>query len=105
MQDNDSAQLEFESARSVFEELSATGDSARIERLTRAMTPVEKAKLSPREQQVLRLIAAGSTNKAIAAQLSVSERTVDRHVSNILIKLGVPARAAAIAFAYEHELL
>jgi len=62
-------------------------------------------KLSPRERQVLRLIADGCTNKAIATRLSVSERTVDRHVSNILVKLDVPSRAAAIAFAYEHEML
>jgi DNA-binding NarL/FixJ family response regulator len=61
--------------------------------------------LSPRELEVLRLVAAGQTNKAIAAQLVVSERTVDRHVSNIFTKLGVSSRAAATAFAYEHKLV
>jgi DNA-binding NarL/FixJ family response regulator len=54
---------------------------------------------------VLRLIAAGRTNKAIAAELVVSERTVDRHVSNIYVKLRVSSRAAATAYAYEHELV
>jgi DNA-binding NarL/FixJ family response regulator len=54
---------------------------------------------------VLRLIASGETNKAIAAELVLSERTVDRHVSNIFAKLGLSSRAAATAFAYEHELV
>ena len=54
---------------------------------------------------MLRLVAAGKTNKAIAARLVVSERTVDRHVSNILAKLRVASRAAATASAYEHGLL
>jgi DNA-binding NarL/FixJ family response regulator len=58
-----------------------------------------------RELQVLRLLAAGSTNKAIAAELILSERTVDRHVSNIFAKMGVSSRAAATAYAYEHRLL
>jgi DNA-binding NarL/FixJ family response regulator len=53
---------------------------------------------------VLRLIAAGKTNKRIARHLSLSERTIDRHVSNILTKLNVPSRAAAIAYAYDHKL-
>jgi DNA-binding NarL/FixJ family response regulator len=53
---------------------------------------------------VLRLIAAGKTNKTIAVQLSLSERTIDRHVSNILTKLDVPSRAAATAWAYDHKL-
>ena len=52
---------------------------------------------------MLRLVAAGDTNRAIAAELVVSERTVDRHVSNIFAKLGVSSRAAATAFAYEHR--
>ena len=54
---------------------------------------------------MLRLVAAGETNRAIAARLVLSERTVDRHVSNILAKLRVPSRAAATARAYEHGLL
>ena len=54
---------------------------------------------------MLRLVATGKTNKAIAAGLVVSERTVDRHVSNILAKLHVASRAAATASAYEHGLL
>jgi DNA-binding NarL/FixJ family response regulator len=54
---------------------------------------------------VLRLVAAGATNKAIAAQLVLSERTVERHVSNIFAKLGLSTRAAATAFAYEHQLV
>ena len=52
---------------------------------------------------MLRLVAAGETNKAIAAELVLSERTVDRHVSNIFAKLGVSSRAAATAYAYEHR--
>jgi DNA-binding NarL/FixJ family response regulator len=61
--------------------------------------------LSPRELEVLRLLATGETNKAIAAALVLSERTIDRHVSNIYAKLGVSSRAAATAFAYEQHLV
>jgi DNA-binding NarL/FixJ family response regulator len=61
--------------------------------------------LTRREHQVLRLIAAGKTNKAIAGELVLSERTVDRHVSNIFTKLGLSSRAAATAYAYEHRLV
>ena len=53
---------------------------------------------------MLRLVATGMTNRAIAGQLVLSERTVDRHVSNIFTKLGVSSRAAATAWAYEHRL-
>src|SRR5215203_3157292 len=65
----------------------------------------ESQGLTLRELQVLRLVSAGRTNKAIAAELVLSERTVDRHVSNIFTKLGVSSRAAATAYAYEHRLL
>jgi DNA-binding NarL/FixJ family response regulator len=61
--------------------------------------------LTPRELQVLRLLAAGRSNKAIAAELVLSKRTVDRHVSNIFDKCRVSSRAAATAYAYEHELI
>jgi DNA-binding NarL/FixJ family response regulator len=61
--------------------------------------------LTPRELEVLRLLVSGETNKAIASQLVLSERTVDRHVSNIYAKLGVSSRAAATAYAYEHRLV
>jgi DNA-binding NarL/FixJ family response regulator len=105
LHDQETTRLELAAARAVFERLCARGDLRRIDRLTGTVAVHERTKLSPREQQVLRLIATGSTNKVIAARLSVSERTVDRHVSNILTKLDVPSRAAAIAFAYEHELL
>jgi DNA-binding NarL/FixJ family response regulator len=54
---------------------------------------------------VLRHIAAGKTNKAIARELFVSEKTVERYVSNIFVKLDVPSRAAATAFAYERKLV
>jgi DNA-binding NarL/FixJ family response regulator len=58
-----------------------------------------------RAEEVLRHVAAGETNKAIATELVVSERTIDRHVSNILTKLGVSSCAAATAYAYEHHIL
>ena len=61
--------------------------------------------LTPRELQVLRLLAAGKTNHAIAADLVMADKTVDRHVTNIFAKLGVSSRAAATAYAYEHRLL
>ena len=57
------------------------------------------------ELEVLRLVAAGHTNKGIAGKLRLSERTIDRHVSNILNKLDVPSRAAATAYAYAHKLI
>jgi DNA-binding NarL/FixJ family response regulator len=61
--------------------------------------------LTQRELQVLRLLATGKTNRAIAAELVLAEKTVHRHVSNIFTKLGVPSRAAATAYAYRHRLL
>ena len=61
--------------------------------------------LTSRELQVLRLVAAGKTNRAIADDLVISEKTVARHVSNIFTKLGLSSRSAATAYAYEHDLL
>jgi DNA-binding NarL/FixJ family response regulator len=61
--------------------------------------------LTSRERQVLALIATGRTNRAIADALAISDRTVDRHVSNILTKLDLPSRSAATAYAYERGLV
>jgi len=73
--------------------------------MTKQAVPARPHGLTERELEVLRLVASGKTNKAIAQELSLSEKTVDRHVSNIFGKLDVSSRAAATAFAYEHELV
>jgi DNA-binding NarL/FixJ family response regulator len=78
---------------------------AQLDNLSRTARSAGARGLTPRELQVLRLLAAGETNKGIAAKLVVSERTVDRHVSNIFTKLDVSSRAAATACAYEHDLV
>jgi DNA-binding NarL/FixJ family response regulator len=63
------------------------------------------AGLTAREIEVLRLVATGKTNRAIAADLFLSEKTVARHISNIFTKLTVSSRSAATAYAYEHDLV
>ena len=103
--DDDTATLELEAARDLFEQLGAVPDLARVDSLARHAAAGDAHGLTPRELQVLRLVAAGQTNKAIAAELVLSQRTVDRHMSNIFIKLGVSSRAAATAYAYEHQLI
>jgi DNA-binding CsgD family transcriptional regulator len=103
--DDDTAALELEAARDVFVELEAGPDVARVGSLARRPDRAEKQRLTPRELQVLRLVAAGRTNKAIAAELVLSERTIDRHVSNMFAKLHVSSRSAATAYAYEHRLV
>ena len=103
--DEDTAGMELDAARVVFEQLGAAPDLARVDSLVRRAPSGEPHGLTPRELQVLRLVTAGWTNKAIAAELVLSERTVDRHVSNIFTKLGVSSRAAATAYAYEHRLV
>jgi DNA-binding CsgD family transcriptional regulator len=103
--DEDGAGLEIDAARSVFERLGATPDLARIDSLLKGAPCGHAHRLTPRELQVLRLVATGETNKAIASKLSLSEKTIDRHVSNIFAKLDVPSRTAAAAFAYQHKLI
>lgn len=102
--DEDSAGLELDAARTVFRTLGAGPDLARIADPSSRVAG-DLGGLTGREIEVLRLISAGKTNRAVATDLVISERTVDRHVSNIFTKLGVSSRAAATAFAYEHELL
>jgi DNA-binding NarL/FixJ family response regulator len=106
--DRESAELERAAARKVFEELGASTDLAVLGSEAAAGAVAAHAPahgLSKREIEVLRLIAAGKTNKTIARDLFVSERTIDRHVSNIYTKIGVSSRAAATAFAYEKGLV
>ncbi|MGH8930124.1 MAG: LuxR C-terminal-related transcriptional regulator [Egibacteraceae bacterium] len=103
--DEDSAEMELDAARWVFRRLGAAPDIARVEELFSARSPQPTGGLTRREVQVLALVATGKTNRAIAAELVISERTVARHLSNIFTKLGVPSRAAATAYAYEHGLV
>ena len=103
--DEDAAELEFEAARATFADLAAEPDVARVDELAGAASGAGSHDLTERELEVLRHLAAGATNKTIASELVLSVRTVDRHVSNIFVKFGVSSRAAATAYAYEHQLL
>jgi ATP/maltotriose-dependent transcriptional regulator MalT len=103
--DDDSATWELTTARDTFQRLGAAPDADRLTALIDADSAHRTGGLTNRELQVLRLVAAGLSNKAIATQLVLSERTVDRHVSNILLKLEVPSRTAAAAYAYTHRLV
>jgi DNA-binding NarL/FixJ family response regulator len=97
LNDTQSADVELDTAKEILQRLGAKPD---LDRLTKGADV-----LSARELEVLRLVATGATNRAIAERLVLSERTVDRHVSNILTKLGVSTRAAATAYAFERQLV
>jgi DNA-binding NarL/FixJ family response regulator len=103
--DEDTATWEFDAARAVFDRLGARPDVARVDSLTASPQVAAAHGLTQRELQVLRLVARGATNRSIAAELVLSERTIDRHVSNIFAKLSVSSRAAATAYAYEYHLV
>jgi DNA-binding CsgD family transcriptional regulator len=107
--DDEAAEVELSLAREVFAKLGAAPDVRRVDALRAQKKEAEVSAgaqgLSARELQVLRLVATGMTNKAIATELALSEKTVDRHVSNIFTKLGVNSRAAATAHAYQHGLV
>ena len=102
--DHDGAQLEFEAAHDAYERLGAKSDAHRLLTLVSRPAPAT-GPLTGREVEVLRLVAAGKTNRAIAADLSISEKTVARHLTNIFTKLDLPSRAAATAYAYQHKLV
>jgi len=97
--DLETAGLETEAAAETFERLGAAPDLAQARE-----TPAEERLLTARETEVLGLVAEGRTNHAIAAELHLSEKTVARHLSNILGKLDVGSRTAAAAYAFEHGL-
>ncbi len=102
VEEHDGADLELTAALATFRRLGAEPDARRVEAL---LGDVPASPLSPRETEVLRLVARGRTNKEVAAELFVSEHTVARHLSNIYTKLGVGSRLAATAFAYERSLI
>jgi DNA-binding CsgD family transcriptional regulator len=101
--DEDDAQLELQAAVSAFERLGAAPDAHAAAALMTGTTALPGG-LTPREAQVLRLVAAGKSNREIAAELVISEHTVARHLQNMFAKLGVSSRSGATAFAFEHDL-
>lgn len=113
LHDHDRAELECAAARDVFATLGALPALASLKRQVadargaggRREAPAARRTVTDRELDVLRLVAAGRTNREIAGELSISERTVERHLGNIFTRLDVPNRAAAIAFAYDHGML
>jgi DNA-binding NarL/FixJ family response regulator len=103
--DVEGGKIELAAAQRVFERLGALPDLAGLDSPARHGHDTETHLLTARELEVLRLVAAGNSNKAIAAELSLSEKTVERHVSNIFTKLDVPSRTAAAAYAYQQKLV
>ncbi|HEX6417297.1 MAG TPA: LuxR C-terminal-related transcriptional regulator [Acidimicrobiales bacterium] len=103
--DHDGADLECDAARRAFEELGAAPALARLDALVAAGDDDAAHDVTQREREVLRLVAGGRTNRQIATELGISAKTVERHLSNIFIKLGVANRAAATAYAYDHDLV
>jgi DNA-binding CsgD family transcriptional regulator len=105
LDDKDNSVVELAAAKWIFEQLKAKPDLKRINRFLRKPRDHETYGLTLRELQVLRRMASGQTNKLIAGELFISERTVDRHVSNIFNKLGVSSRVKATAFALKNNIL
>jgi DNA-binding CsgD family transcriptional regulator len=103
--DEDTAEMELDAARWVFQELGAAPDLALVQKLSKRSAATTAGGLSLREVQVLRLVAAGKSNRAIAEELFLSEKTVHRHLSNIFTKLDVSSRSAATAYAFQHDLV
>ncbi len=103
--DPETATMELDGARMVFEQLGAKPDIERLDALMSRPYGRAPSGLTARELEVLRLIASGKTNRAIAKELGLSEKTVARHVHNSLTKIGAPSRAAATAYAYENGLI
>jgi DNA-binding CsgD family transcriptional regulator len=102
LDDDASADVEFQAARAMFVELGATPSVSELDALRRQ--PGDNP-LTAREIEVLRMVSSGRTNRAIAAELYLSEKTVAHHVSNIFTKLNLNSRAAATAYAYQHRLV
>lgn len=103
--DEDTARLELEAARDTFARLGAATDLTRVGMLAEIAAGFDRHGLTARELEVLRLVAAGKSNREIADELVISEHTAARHLQNIFAKLRVSSRTAAGAFAFEHHLV
>jgi DNA-binding NarL/FixJ family response regulator len=103
--DEDNAIVELNAARQTFQQLGAAVELSRTEGFLSKEAKAASGPLTGRELQVLRLVAAGMTNRGIAGKLHISEKTVARHLSNIFTKLDLYSRTAAAAYAYEHNLV
>jgi len=103
LDDHETARMHFDAARAVFERLEAAPALAQLDRLTADAN--SDGVLTQRERDVLALVAAGRSNRQIAAALAISEHTVARHMSNIFDKLGVSSRTAASTYAHTHKLI
>src|SRR5262249_26053782 len=102
--DEDAAVLELGTALRTFEKLGARPDADRLRGLQRPEKDAAGS-LTVRETQVLGLLATGRTNRAIAKELRISEKTVARHLANIFGKIGVSTRSEATAYAFRHRLM
>ena len=96
--------MELDAAAHVFEKLGAAPDLREIAEVSRRSTAQAAGGLSAREIEVLRLVATGATNREIANTLVISEKTVSRHISNILTKLDLSSLTAAAAYAYDNDV-
>jgi DNA-binding CsgD family transcriptional regulator len=105
MGDEQEALQELTAARETFQKLGAPLDLARVEALLSKSGRNSSNPLTDREVEVLKLVASGMTNRQIASQLKISEKTVARHLSNIFTKLDLSSRSAATAYAYSHGLV
>jgi DNA-binding NarL/FixJ family response regulator len=103
------AEREARLALESFQSLGAERDALRarqwLEQPERPQPRVGKPKLTARQIEILRLVAQGLSNPEIAARLRLSDHTVKRHVANLLTRLGLPSRAAAVAYAAREGLL
>lgn len=103
--DEDTAAIELTAARRVFEKVGATPELERLDALSASIRGAPAVGLTARELEVVRWVAAGHTNREIAEQLVISDKTVARHLHNVFTKLALPNRSAVTARLYEHELV
>ena len=106
LDEDDGCDTSLDVAEGIFRSLGADADFAAVEQLRAGVREAASSgALTGREVDVLRWVATGVTNKMIASELVVSQKTAARHLSNIFTKIGVTSRAAATAYAYQHQLV